>query len=150
MPRPVVLEGIAVTAGRLQSRRKAVPTSVRVFDRERLLNSPAFDLVDFVRMHGALRPRACSRRGVNTITNQRGFEPRWGGIGNCSLVRGSVQEVSVVIDERNGSLAELSMVRPDEVYEVEIYGGGRQIRVYTNWFMGLVASGRARLMPAIY
>lgn len=149
-PRPVVLEGIAVTTDRLESRRKAAPASVRVFDRERLLNSPAFDVVDFVRMHGALRPSACSRRGRSSILNQGGFEPRWGSIGNCSMVRGGVQQLSVVIDERTGSLGELSLLRPDEVYELEIYGGGRQIRVYTNWFMELVASGRARLMPVIY
>lgn len=150
-PHPVVLEGIVVTTDRLRARRNAVVTSVRAFDRDQLLKSGAHTIADFMRMQGVFRAVACDGNGFALARRGIDLGGGFGSFGNCSFVRGRPQPVSVIIDEWTalGGLDELAHYRPDEIYMVEAYGGGRQIRVYTNWFMERVATGRMRLRPVL-
>lgn len=131
-PDPILLEGIAVVMDRFERRRRATAVSSRVFERDDLLNSPAIDALEFVENRSFFRTFPC--RGTH-------FESQ------CALVRGRVRPVSVYVDEMRflDGLAYLRMLQPYELHRVEVYGGGRHIRVYTEGF--LERAGKTRLHP---
>jgi hypothetical protein len=131
-PNPVLLEGIKVVMDRFESRRRATAVSSRVFDREDLVNAPAFDAVDFIE----------SRTFLNTYPCPPGHF-----YSECALVRGRVRPVTVYVDEMPfwDGLSYLRTFQPFELHRVEVYGGGRHIRVYTAAFME--RAGRIRLQP---
>lgn len=116
-PQPVLLERVQVFGDRLKSRRNAVPTSVRVFDRRDMVASAAPDVLEFVRMRTGLTRATCRTR---TITP-------------CAYVRGQPLPVAVTVDEMPmiGGLDALALYRGDELHMVEVYGGGRYVKVYT-------------------
>ena len=64
----------------------------------------------------------------------------------CFFVRGREAESMVYVDEMPviGGLDYLDVLRPHELYMVEVYGQGRHIRVYTNHFMERAAKKRLR------
>lgn len=115
---PVLLERVQVYGDRLKSRRNARPVSVAVFDRRELVASAAPDVLEFVRSRTGLIRTACRTSG--TITP-------------CAYVRGEALPVAVTVDEMPaiGGLDALAMYRGDELHMVEVYGGGRLVRVYT-------------------
>ena len=89
-PRPVMLDGLSVVGdrielmeGRLRSRRRAVATSSRAFELERLVRSPAFDLIEFLALEAFVSPVPCGRRQAG----------RW-----CVVRRGRLIEPRVYID----------------------------------------------------
>jgi hypothetical protein len=135
-PRPVLLKGLHVVSDRFESRRRAVPTTVRWYDRGALASSAQPSALDFVR----------TRAGVPTV-HCRG---RWGD--DCFIVRGRVIEPTVWIDEAPviGGLNYLNVIRPHELYMVEVYGGGRQIRAYTTQFMARAATTRLQPFAILY
>jgi hypothetical protein len=135
-PRPVVLEGLHVVADRFESRRRGVPRAVRWFDRAALATSPQRTALDFV----------STRAGVIEVP----CHGRWSD--HCLIVRGRLTEPSVWIDEVPviGGIEYLDMVHPSELYMVEIYAGGRQIRAYTNQFMERAAETRLMPIPILY
>ena len=135
-PRPVLLEGLHVVADRFESRRRAVATSVRWFDRAALASSPQESALDFVTVRGGVPRVPC--RG------------RWSS--SCLIVRGRAIEPSVWIDEAPviGGLDYLNVIRPYELYMVEVYGGGRQIRAYTTHFMARAAETRLRPFAILF
>ncbi len=75
---------------------------------------------------------------------------RWSS--NCLIVRGRAIEPSVWIDEAPviGGLDYLNVMRPYELYMVEVYGGGRQIRAYTTQFMARAATTRLQPFAILY
>jgi hypothetical protein len=133
-PDPIQLKAIEVVNDRLARRRQTSTTSVFAYDAERLHNSAAFDAEDFVRQHVFTTP--C-----------RGF--RFGS--TCVIRRGRVVAPRVFIDEVStpGGMDFLAGLSTQDLYLVEIYGNGAQIRVYTNWFARNLAQGRAHLDPVI-
>jgi len=135
-PRPVLLEGLHVVTDRFESRRRSVPTTVRWFDRGALASSPQESALDFVR----------TRAGVPLVH----CYGTWGD--RCLIVRGRVVQPSVWIDEAPviGGLDYLSVIRPYELYMVEVYAGGRQIRAYTTQFMERAAKTRLQPFAILY
>lgn len=130
-PDPVLLKGIEVFTDRLESRRRAVATSVMSFNRQSLLNHPAFNAGDFVRSRLNMIP--CGNRGM------------------CVRRRGEYVQPIVYIDERRAfGLTELSAYPMHDIYLVESYDGGRMVRVYTTWFMENLARGRMTLPIIIW
>ncbi|MGH7476657.1 MAG: carboxypeptidase-like regulatory domain-containing protein [Longimicrobiales bacterium] len=138
MPKPILLERIEVIADRFRNRRNAVATAVRAFDERQLQYSAAPTALDFIESRTLLRRVSCpfSR-----------FPDR-----DCAVVRGRVQPVSVYIDEvwLPSGLTFLDTYRPHELYLVEVYGGGSQVRVYTKWWLERAAERGFRPMPIIY
>jgi hypothetical protein len=139
-PNPIVLEGISVMTDRFERRRRGVATSTRTHDRQALLTAASDNLLEYLRFRDGLSLRDCFGVG------------RFGDL--CTLRRGQETPVQIYIDERPawGGGAELASYQPHEMYLVEIYGRGRQIRAYTNYFMDRIAKrGRPlSLMPLFW
>jgi hypothetical protein len=132
-PDPVELERITIVVDRLERRRRALGASARVFDRLTLQTSAAMSALDLVLTRTGIVPSPCPQRFAMTP---------------CAFVRGRVIPVRVFIDGASiiSGIDVLASLPPDELYVLEVIGGGSVIRAYTTWFMETVASGR-RLPP---
>jgi hypothetical protein len=129
-PQPIVLKGIEVQANRFERRRKTAATTVTAFERPALLATGAPTAVDFILERGGIARTTCPQYSVAFATSTE-----------CVWVRGRAVAPTVYIDEMPaiGGLSQLSHYRPHELYMVEVYGHGRHIRAYTNWFIERVA-----------
>lgn len=141
LPLPVMLDGLEVVTERLQlmetrlrSRRRAAPFSARAFEQERLLRSPARDLLDFLAIEASLLPTSCGGRASD---------------GWCVMRRGRAVQPKVYIDEAPviGGLDQLATYRPHELHLVEVYSSGLEIRAYTHRFMERMARRPVLLIP---
>jgi hypothetical protein len=132
---PVVLERVTAMVDRFEARRNATGSSVRAFDRLGLQTASAFSVLEFLQMRTNLIPVRC---------------PSPVAISPCAYVRGRRTEVQVYLDGARlvGGLDVLAAVRPEELYTLEVIGGGRSVRAYTTWFMETIAKGRR--VPAGY
>lgn len=134
--KPILLEGLTVVADRFASRRRAVPVSVRAFDRTTLSTSPYANVLDFLRSRGGASLMSCqgSRSGL------------------CVWSRGRMVAPRVWVDEAPllGGIDYLATFQPHELYMVEVYAAGRQIHVYTNHYMEWAANQRLFPIPFIY
>jgi hypothetical protein len=139
-PNPIVLEGIEVMTDRFERRRRSVAVSAMAHDRETLLTAASENLLEYLRYRDGMSLRDCV------------FAGRFGEL--CTMRRGRETPVQIYIDERPafGGAAELASYQPHEMYLVEVYGRGRQIRAYTNWFMDRIAKrGRPlALLPVFW
>lgn len=140
-PRAVLVDGLSVVMDRLElmerrlrSRRTAVASSVHAFEQERLVGSSARDLLEFIRTEGMLHMTACGRAS-------------WSGA--CVWRRGRPVEPRVFIDEVPliGGLDYLTTYRPHELYLLEVYARGLEIRAYTHNFMERMAVKPVALFP---
>jgi len=131
-PDPLLLEGIEVVTDRFERRRRALAIPSQAYDREDLLASADFDVLEFVASRSLLRPVRCGSLSVDGI---------------CAYVRGSIRPISVYVDEAPliGGLDYLQMIQPHELHRVEVYRSGTHIRVYTEAFME--RAGRIRFTP---
>ncbi len=131
-PDPVVLEGLTVNLNVLEQRRNRVAVSSRAYDRTQIRRSAARNMEAFVRGPG----------GVPAVTCRRAFADA------CVYSRGRFEPVAVYLDEMPiYSLDHLTAIQPEEVERVEVYQNGRQVRVYTSWFMEQVARGKRWVDP---
>lgn len=129
-PKPVLLEGLHVVTDRFQRRRQATTVAVQAFDRQELATAPQTQMFDFVRARAGLWLQPCA--GFGSL---------------CVYRRGRFVEPIVYIDEVPvlGGMDYLQSFRPSDLYMVEIYGFGAEIRAYTTAFMGRAA--KTRLQP---
>lgn len=105
-----------------------------------------------------LVPQAIVLEGLRVVTDR--FRSRRNAtatsvraIGSvCFFVRGREAESMVYVDEMPviGGLDYLDVLRPHELYMVEVYGQGRHIRVYTNHFMERAAKKRLRPVALLF
>lgn len=131
-PDPVVLEGLTVNLNVLEQRRNRIAVSSRAFDRTEIRRSAAVNMEAFVRGRGGVQAVGCRRSFADS----------------CVYSRGRFEPVAVFLDEMPiHSLDHLTAVQPEEVERVEVYQNGRQVRVYTSWFMEQVARGRPWVNP---
>lgn len=114
---PMLLERVQVFGDRLKSRRNARPVSAVTFDRREMVASAAPDVLEFVRARVGLTRATC----------------RTSSMMPCAYVRGEALPVAVTVDEMPaiGGLDALATYRGDELHMVEVYGGGRLVKVYT-------------------
>jgi hypothetical protein len=138
-PGPLAIEGFTVIArniasmtAQMETRRKAYPGSVRAHDQARLASSSAEDALQFLKNEGGLYFRRCGR--MTTACIER---------------RGGLTEPRVFIDEARvlGGLDFLAMMKPYELYAVEVFSGGAEIRAYTHWYMERMAEQPRLLWP---
>lgn len=142
-PKPVMLDGISVVSDRLQqmqerlrSRRRAVATATRAFELDRLTRSASADMMEFLRLESGLHLTACGGRRISSL---------------CLFRRGQWVEPRIFIDEvpAFGGMDQLASYRPHELYLIEVYGSGIEIRAYTHNFMERMARRPVALMPII-
>ncbi|MBI4519828.1 MAG: carboxypeptidase-like regulatory domain-containing protein [Gemmatimonadetes bacterium] len=133
-PDPVLLEGITVMSDRFRARRNSVPVSVQVYGTDRLLRTAAWDARDFLQREAFLTMVPCSGRGMSD---------------ECVYVRGGVARPQVFIDEMPAiaGLYELGTYPAHQLYLIEVYGRGRQIRAYTHQFVERVGRRPQQLLP---
>ena len=140
-PNPLLVDGVTAVVDRLQeakrrleSRRRATAVSVRNFGQNRLLRTTARNMSEFLRLDAALPRTSCGFRRQGEV---------------CYFIRGRVTTPRVYIDEAPmiGGITMLETYRPDELYSVEFYQGGREIRAYTHQFMERMARRPVALIP---
>lgn len=134
--KPILLEGLHVVTDRFETRRRATPVTVRAYDRGVLATTAQQTMLDFI----------VARAGVPRV--------RCGGYAwsdTCFLVRGRAVDPVVWVDEAPliGGMDFLAAMSPYDMYMVEVYGNGRQIRLYTTQFMERAAKTRLRPFPFI-
>jgi Carboxypeptidase regulatory-like domain len=129
-PKPILLAGLRVVTDRLQRRRLATTVSVQAFGRAALATAPQATMMEFVRSRMGLWTEPCN--GIGSI---------------CVYSRGRFVEPRVYVDEVPilGGMDYLETYRPSDLYMVEVYAFGREIRAYTNGFMEQAA--KTRLQP---
>lgn len=140
--RPVILEGITAHAysfgDRLKARRRRTGVSVRAIERDQLSLSTAGDALQALLDRALLRRAGC--RGG-------------GGLDICVWARGQSVLPTVYIDERRafGGLTELETYRPEDLYAIEVYQGGRHVRAYTTWWIEMEGRrDRTALLPVLW
>ena len=68
---------------------------------------------------------------------------------DCVAARGRVQAVTLFIDELPvpGGVFQLAAFAPEQLYAVELWNGGAEIRAFTHRFVEALAAGRAQFAP---
>lgn len=134
-PNPVLLDELRVNVDEFERRRRATAMPVRVISHEMLLSSAGSTALDVVMGRG-VAPVLC---------------PAGEGFGGCVYRRGSAAGATVVVDEipMPEGLSVLRLFEPRDLYMIEIYAGGRHIRVYTTWYMEREARRGMRPFPLI-
>lgn len=131
---PVLLEEIRVVSDRIERRRKATAMSVFAYDADELSRSAAFDVTHFVRTR--IPVISCP---VSYFAN------------DCVLRRGRPIVPRVYIDEVRliGGFEFLGLYNPSELYLIEVYDSGSQIRLYTKAFAERLALGQEHVFPIL-
>ena len=163
-PRAILLEGVTAVVenintmeSRLRSRRRSLPYQARAFDQERLLRSPSADVLDFLWRETNLNRHPCPAMIGLTVTI--GLTGAWRptrGLGgwnlpsqvpgalasDCIRRRGSLVSPRVYIDEMPAirGLDALKNYPTTQIYALEVYSQGAEIRAYTYNFMQRMAA----------
>lgn len=127
-PNPLELEGLTVLVDRFERRRRFHFGPVRVLDQDRLLRTARASAYDLVRAEVPMA-RSCPGDFENL----------------CTLRRGRVQRVDICVDEVPlwAGVEALESYDPAELYLVEVYDRGTEVRLYTRYFVeGRLRSGR--------
>ncbi len=140
-PKAVLVDGLSVVTERLEtmdqritSRRRATPMSTQAFEQQRLVRTPARDVLEMLDLESVMPIQPCGRGGFG---------------GACVLRRGRLVEPRVFVDEMPviGGLQQLATYRPYDLYLVEVFGRGLEVRLYTHQFMERMARRPVALMP---
>ena len=163
-PQPILLEGvtavvdnIATMERRMRSRRRSAPFQTRAFDQERLLRSASANALEFLRWETRYAPVPCPAGtgmfGTGNSTRSLG----WHGISrlagalstNCIIRRGRTISPRVYVDEvpAIGGLDELESYPTAQIYALEVFSQGSEIRAYTYNFMQRMAERPMALIP---
>jgi hypothetical protein len=128
-PDSALLEGINLAVDRLERRRHSAPTSSWAFTRKDLLTQSALDALTFIKTRTPARLFPCS------LTAE------------CVVWQGRAWPVTVWVDEMPflGGLDYLRSHQPYDLQRIEVFGGGRQVRVYTAKYLTRV--GKTRVFP---
>lgn len=163
-PQPILLDGVTAVVDnistmerRMRSRRRAVAFQTRAFDQERLLRSASATLLEFLRSETRYTPVPCPAGtgifGTGSSTGSLG----WHGISrltgamstSCIIRRGRTISPRVYIDEMPaiGGMDELETYPTAQIYALEVYSQGAEIRAYTYGFMQRMAERPMALIP---
>ena len=138
-PRPIMLDGVTATVenvtemeARLRFRRRAAGFSTQAYDRHQLFRAMAGTPLDFLRQRTMVRIVICPPGALGS---------------RCVYRRGRAIEPWVYVDEALawGGLDELETYAVSDIYLMEVFGWGSEIRVYTSQFMEQMA--RKPIMP---
>ena len=140
-PLPILLDGVTAVVDnittmqrRLRSRRRSAPYQTRAFDQERLLRSASVTALEFVKREAGLLSRPCPASSMST---------------RCIFRRGRVLSPRVFIDEIPvfRGLDALDSYPTAQIYMLEVFSAGSEIRAYTYNFMRRMASKPRGLIP---
>ena len=140
-PRPILLDGVTTVADnistmerRFRSRRRAVPSYARVYDQERMLRTASVNALEFLRSQAFVRMVPCPA-----------FWAEW----RCVRRRGRIVSPRVYVDEIPAirGLDELESYPPSQIYQIEVFSYGAEVRAYTYGFMQRMAERPRALMP---
>lgn len=138
-PRPIMIEGVTATVenitemeARLRFRRRASAFSTRAYDRQALFRAMTGTPLDFLNQRSMLRLVPCPPGALSS---------------RCVYRRGRAIEPWVYVDEALawGGLDELETYAVSDIYLMEVFSRGSEIRIYTNQFMEQMA--RKPIMP---
>jgi outer membrane cobalamin receptor len=126
---PVRLATLQVTTSRIDRRASGYAGTVRVFRQEDLAAMWYPNVAQMLESRARVQPTRC-----------RGYSTR--GRLTCVYSRGSVVQSRLVIDEAPwlGGTEDLRDFQLADVARVEVFGNGREIRVYTRQFMDWVSN----------
>lgn len=129
---PLMLEAIRVQGRRFEQRVRSSGRTVRGFTMEDLSMSTAPDARTFVRSRMGMVGVSCGALSTGS------------GPQDCVTVRGQPVRPCIIVDERPsfGGWSELELYRPQELYRVDVLGGGSVIQVYTTQYVRRMSSGR--------
>lgn len=162
--RPILLDGVTAVADnidtmvrRLRTRRQSLPYQNRAFDQERLLRSPEPDVFEFLWRETGLERRSCPIMGGVTATGLQAARGLGGGLpsqapgalsSHCIWRRGQVISPRVYIDEMPAlrGLDALRNYPTTQIYALEVYSRGAEIRAYTYNFMQRMAANPEALV----
>lgn len=141
------LKGITVMVDRLERRVRASGMAARTFRLEDLNGSTDRSAAAFVANRMGLTHVSCNVNDARGPVKSDAMTLSASGFNECFWVRGGPQRICVVIDEAPSmaGLAELDTYRPQDIYRVDVFGGGRFVSAYTKWFMA--ASARRPWVP---
>ena len=163
-PQPILLDGVTAVVDnistmerRMRTRRRAVPYQARAFGQERLLRSASSNALEFLRSDTRYFPVPCPAGtgifGTGNSTRDLG----WHGISrltgamstNCIIRRGRTISPKVYIDEvpAIGGLDVLESYPTAQIYALEVFSQGAEIRAYTYNFMQRMAERPMALIP---
>ena len=164
VPQPILLDGVTAVVDnigtmerRMRSRRRSAPYQARAFDQERLLRSASATALEFLRSETQYTPVPCPAGtgmfGTGSSTRSLG----WHGISrltgalstSCIIRRGRTISPRVYIDEvpAIGGLDELESYPTAQIYALEVFSQGAEIRAYTYAFMQRMAERPMALIP---
>ena len=164
-PRPILLDDVTAVADnidtmvrRLQARRQSLPYQTRAFDQAQLLRSPEPDVFEFLWREAGLERRPCPMTVGVTLS---GWHPARGLGGwnlpsqvpgalasHCIWRRGQAISPRVYIDEMPVArgLDALRNHPTTQIYALEVYSQGAEIRAYTYNFMQRMAANPEALL----
>lgn len=131
-PKPMLLEGLHVVVNRLKQRRESTAFTVQSWNRKQLATTAQLNMRGFIRGTMGLWTTPCPADMISTV---------------CIFRRNYTFAPTVYIDEVPvmGGLSYLETYRPSDLYLIESYGNGAEIRAYTMGFMARAA--KTRLQP---
>jgi hypothetical protein len=128
LPEAIALAPITASVSKLDRRIRQFTGSTRVFDNAILNHSGDSNLLEFMRHRVPTRETGCNAMD-SSLT------------GECFRVRGYPVRPLLYIDEvQISGMQLLSIYRPEDVARVEVFSGGRMVRVYTRNYMETLAS----------
>ncbi|HEY0025476.1 MAG TPA: carboxypeptidase regulatory-like domain-containing protein [Longimicrobium sp.] len=132
---PLVMEAIQVQSRRFERRMNSSGAAARGFNADELRSSSYRNAKDFVRARMGFAGVSCGALA------KPGDGPQ-----DCVLIRGAPTLVCIIVDERPafGGWFELELLNPQELYRVDVIGGGRVVQLYTTGFVAyLTARGQS-------
>lgn len=138
-PRPIMLAGVTATVenitemeARLRFRRRAAGSSTWAYDRRELFRATSGTPLDFLTQRTMARVVTCPPGVMSS---------------RCVWRRGRAIEPWVYVDEALawGGLDELETYAVSDIYLMEVFAWGSEIRIYTNQFMERMS--RRPIMP---
>jgi hypothetical protein len=133
---PVRLATLMVTTSRFDRRARGYAGTVRVFRERDMAGGWYSNVLQMVESRGGVRTSFCPGFGAGD-TRGLSFASMGDNYRDCVYNRGSTAHASLYVDEAPwiGGLSALSDFQLPEVSRVEVYSGGREVRVYTRSFM---------------
>jgi hypothetical protein len=136
---PLVMEAIRVQSRRFERRMNSSGATARGFDANELRSSSYPNAKEFVR----------ARMGMVGVSCGALAKPS-DGPQDCVMARGGPTRTCIIVDERPafGGWFELELLNPQELFRVDVIGGGRVVQVYTTAFVAQLTARRQTPTPA--
>jgi hypothetical protein len=133
LPQAFALAPIEASVSQLDQRLRQYLGQIRVIGPDLLGHSGDKDLMDFLVHRVPLRPTPCNQTDMGRMTE-------------CFLVRGWPERPKVFINEvQFTSISMATVFRPEDVARVEVFAGGKMVRIYTRAYLEMMARAQPRL-----